>query len=311
LIVFLNYRHLTLKLLGEEKMDNYLIEFTNEMGRKELSKNTIEAYERDVNRFIEFLDQREEEPLRVDIVSVMAYVQSLKKEGKANSSIIRKLVAIRSFYKYLIKSGKITESPLINYEVPKNKRNVPEILTVEEINKFLETPDCSDFKGIRDKAMLELMYAAGIKVSELLSLRIFDINLKLSYIKCRGSKGKERIVPIGSFAVNCLEEYIQNRDKMSGDTSELLFCNLKGEKMTRQGFWKMVKSYASQAKIDKVINPYTLRHSFAVHLLQNGADMKSVQELLGHNTLSTTQIYSSISKQSKIVDVYKNAHPRA
>ncbi|MPM98941.1 Tyrosine recombinase XerD [bioreactor metagenome] len=241
----------------------------------------------------------------------MAYVQDLKKNRKANSSIIRNLVAIRSFYKYLIKSGKITESPLINYEVPKNKRNIPEILTVDEINKFLDTPDCSDYKGIRDKAMIELMYAAGIKVSELLSLRIFDINLKLSYIKCKGLKAKERIVPIGSFAVNCLEEYIQIRNKVNSSTSELLFCNLRGEKMTRQGFWKMIKGYATEAKIDKVINSYTLRHSFAVHLLQNGADMKAVQELLGHNTLSTTQIYSSISKQSKIVDIYKNAHPRA
>lgn len=292
-------------------MSNYLIDFVNEMGRKELSRNTIEAYKRDVNRFIKFLDQREEELLKIDMIPIMAYVQDLKKNRKANSSIIRNLVAIRSFYKYLIKSGKITESPLINYEVPKNKRNIPEILTVDEINKFLDTPDCSDYKGIRDKAMIELMYAAGIKVSELLSLRIFDINLKLSYIKCKGLKAKERIVPIGSFAVNCLEEYIQIRNKVNSSTSELLFCNLRGEKMTRQGFWKMIKGYATEAKIDKVINPYTLRHSFAVHLLQNGADMKAVQELLGHNTLSTTQIYSSISKQSKIVDIYKNAHPRA
>lgn len=285
-------------------MSNYLIDFVNEMGRKELSRNTIEAYKRDVNRFIKFLDQREEELLKIDIIPIMAYVQDLKKNRKANSSIIRNLVAIRSFYKYLIKSGKITESPLINYEVPKNKRNIPEILTVDEINKFLDTPDCRDYKGIRDKAMIELMYAAGIKVSELLSLRIFDINLKLSYIKCKGLKAKERIVPIGSFAVNCLEEYIQIRNKVNSSTSELLFCNLRGEKMTRQGFWKMIKGYATEAKIDKVINSYTLRHSFAVHLLQNGADMKVVQELLGHNTLSTTQIYSSISKQSKIVDIY-------
>ena len=292
-------------------MENYLIEFTKEMKKKELSKNTIEAYERDVNSFVGFLTQRKEDALEVDIVSIMAYVQNLKKDGKANSSIIRNLVSIRGFYKHLIKLGKISENPLTNYEVPKNKRNIPEILTVDEIDRFLSSPDCNDYKGIRDKAMLELMYATGIKVSELLNLRILDVNLKLSYIKCRSLKDKERIIPIGSFAVNCLEQYIQSRDKINRGNLELLFCNLKGEKMTRQGFWKMVKHYASQAKINKVINSYTLRHSFAVHLLQNGADMKSVQELLGHNTLSTTQIYSSISKQSKIVDVYKNAHPRA
>lgn len=292
-------------------MDNYLTGFTNELSKKGLSKNTIEAYGRDINSFGKFLSERKEDILEADIMSIMSYVQTLKKNGKANSSIIRNLVAIRSFYKYLIKLGKIIENPLINYEVPKNKRITPEVLTIEETNKILAIPDINEFKGIRDRAMLELMYAAGIKVSELLSLKIYDVNLKLAYIKCRNSKDKERIIPIGSFAVECLEQYIKSRANFNKGDLELLFCNLKGEKMTRQGFWKMVKYYAAQAKIDKVINSYTLRHSFAVHLLQNGADIKSVQELLGHNTLSTTQIYSSISKQSKIVDVYRNAHPRA
>lgn len=292
-------------------MDEYLIQFVENMTKKELSRNTIEAYKSDIKKFEEFLKQRDEDTIDIDMVSIMAYVQNLKKQGRANSSIIRSIVAIRSFYKYLMKIGKISDNPIINYEIPKTKRIVPEILTVEEVDRFLSTPDCNDYKGIRDKAMLELMYAAGIKVSELLNLAIFDVNLKLSYIKCRGTKDKERIIPIGTYAVNCLNEYLKIRHKVNGDNSELLFCNLRGEKMTRQGFWKIVKNYANEAGINKRINSYTLRHSFAVHLLQNGADMKSVQELLGHNTIATTQIYSSISKQSKIVDVYKSAHPRA
>ncbi|CAG7840947.1 recombinase XerD [Clostridium novyi B str. ATCC 27606] len=292
-------------------MEKFLSKYIEDMLKKELSKNTIEAYKRDLLKFAKFLNKRHENILESDMVSIMAYVQILKKERKADSSIIRSLVAIRNFYKFLIKTGENVDNPLINYEVPKNKRTLPEILTVDEVDKFLSSPDCSEYKGIRDKAMLELMYATGMKVSELLKITIFDINLKLSYIKCKGAKDKERIIPIGSYAVNCLNEYLKVRDKMNADNSELLFCNLRGGKMTRQGFWKIVKKYAKDANINKKIDSYTLRHSFAVHLLQNGADMKSVQELLGHNTIATTQIYSSISKKNKIVDVYKKAHPRA
>lgn len=292
-------------------MEKFLSKYIEDMLKKELSKNTIEAYKRDLLKFAKFLNKRHENILESDMVSIMAYVQILKKERKADSSIIRSLVAIRNFYKFLIKTGENVDNPLINYEVPKNKRTLPEILTVDEVDKFLSAPDCSEYKGIRDKAMLELMYATGMKVSELLKITIFDVNLKLSYIKCKGAKDKERIIPIGSYAVNCLNEYLKIRDKMNADNSELLFCNLRGGKMTRQGFWKIVKKYAKDANINKKIDSYTLRHSFAVHLLQNGADMKSVQELLGHNTIATTQIYSSISKKNKIVDVYKKAHPRA
>lgn len=292
-------------------MDKYLVQFIEDMRKRELSNNTVDAYKRDIKKFNDFLSKRKEDTIDVDIVSIMAYVQILKKEGRANSSIIRNLVSLRNFYKYLIKSGKIHDNPLVNYEVPKNKRNIPEILTVDEVDRFLAAPDCSNYKGVRDKTMLEIMYAAGIKVSELLNLSIFDVNVKLAYIKCKGTKNKERIIPIGTYAVNCLNEYLQIRGNMNLDNSNLLFFNLRGEKMTRQGFWKIVKSYAKEAKINKKINSYTLRHSFAVHLLENGADMKSVQELLGHNSIATTQIYFGICKQSKIVDVYKNAHPRA
>ncbi|QGU95166.1 site-specific tyrosine recombinase XerD [Clostridium bovifaecis] len=291
--------------------DKYLEEFIERMKKNELSKNTIDAYRRDASKFITFLNERDEDILNIDMVSIMAYVQALKKQGRANSSIIRNLVAVRSFYKHLIRVGKVNENPFFNYKVPKNKRSFPQILTISEVDRFLSIPDCNDNKGIRDKAMLELMYATGIKVSELLSLTIFDVNLKLSYIRCKGNNNKERIIPIGNYAVNCLREYIKIRDKLYTDNSGLLFSNLRGEKMTRQGFWKLVKSYAKKANIDKKIDSHTLRHSFAVHLLQNGADIKAVQELLGHNTIATTQIYSNVSRQNKIADIYKKAHPRA
>ncbi|MFU0823822.1 site-specific tyrosine recombinase XerD [Clostridium sp.] len=289
----------------------YLTEFIEKMKKNKLSSNTIDAYRRDVSKFLSFLNDRNDDVLKIDTLAIMSYVQVLKRQGKANSSIIRNLVAIRSFYKHLVNIGKINETPFFNYQIPKNKRIFPEILTVDEVDRFLATPNCTDYKGIRDKAMLELMYATGIKVSELLNLTVFDVNLKLSYIRCKKNSNKERIIPIGNYAVECIKNYIKIRDKLYTDNSELLFSNIRGGKMTRQGFWKIVRAYAKKAKINKKINSYTLRHSFAVHLLQNGADIKIVQELLGHNTMATTQIYASVYKQNKIADVYKKAHPRA
>jgi integrase/recombinase XerD len=195
--------------------------------------------------------------------------------------------------------------------MPKLKRNIPPILTVEEVDKLLQAPDLNTEKGIRDKAMLEVMYATGMKVSELLNITTFDVNLKLCYIKCNGSKNIERIIPIGSYAVNCLNEYLKIRPSLNIYNLDYLFLNLQSTKMTRQGFWKIVKYYAKLSGIKKEINSYTLRHSFAVHLLQNGADIRVVQELLGHRDMATTQIYSTICKKSKIVEVYKKTHPRA
>jgi integrase/recombinase XerD len=188
---------------------------------------------------------------------------------------------------------------------------VPEILTVKEVDKLLSSPDLSTDKGIRDKAMLEVMYAAGMKVMELLNLTIYDIDLKLSYIRCSNSRSKERIVPIGSVAVKYLKNYLRIRPELNLYNLDTLFLNLKGVKMSRQGFWKIVKYYAGESKIDKNINAFTLRHSFAVHLLENGADIKSVQELLGHKDLSATQVYSSVLKRNKIAEIYKKSHPRA
>lgn len=292
-------------------MDNFLLKYINDLERKNISKNTIDAYVRDIKKYCDFIKSRGENLQQTEKYSVMAYVQELQKEGKAVSSIVRNIVSLRNFYKYLMIKGIVNENPIVRYQLPKVKHNLPKVLTIEEIDRLLSLPDLSQNKGIRDKAMLEVMYAAGLKVSELLNLTIYDINLKLSYIKCKGSKDQERIVPIGSVAVKYLEDYLLIREKINIYNLDFLFLNLKGLQMTRQGFWKIVKYYSKQAGIDKTINSFTLRHSFAVHLLQNGADIKSIQELLGHKDLSATQIYSSISKKNKIAEIYKKSHPRA
>ncbi|EPY2271335.1 site-specific tyrosine recombinase XerD [Clostridium sporogenes] len=291
-------------------MKNIIEIYIKDLQKKNLSKNTLEAYRRDVEKFSEFVKSREEKILSVDTVTIMAFVQYLQRERRATSSIVRNIVSIRNFYKYLIKKNMVSEDPTLGYEIPKIERTIPKILSVEEVDKLLNSPDSSK-KGLRDKSMLELMYATGVKITELLNLNIYDINLKFNYIKCRGSKKRERIIPIGSYAVKCLKNYLEVRPAINVYNLDYLFLNLKGTQMTRQGFWKIIKFYAKEASIDKEIDSYTLRHSFAVHLLQNGADIKSVQELLGHKDLAATQIYSSISKKSKIAEVYKNAHPRA
>lgn len=292
-------------------MDEFLLRYINYLKSKNMSKNTLDAYKRDIDRFLKFILLRNEDLNGVDDISIMAFVQELHKNKKANSSIVRNIIAIRNFYKFLKKQGIINEDPVINYEIPKMERNMPQILTLEEVNKLLNSPDLTTEKGVRDKAMLEVMYATGVKVTELLNITTFDVNLKLSYIKCRGSKNKERIIPIGSYAVDCINNYLKIRSLLNIYNLEYLFLNLQSTKMTRQGFWKIIKQYAKIAGINKEITSYTLRHSFAVHLLQNGADIKSVQELLGHKDMAATQIYSSISRKSKIAEVYKKAHPRA
>lgn len=292
-------------------LESFLLGYAEQLEKKHMSKNTLDAYIRDINRFYNFIKKREGNLKEVEVVSIMAYVQYLQKEGKAISSIVRNIVSLRNFYKYLMVKRVINENPLLYYEIPKVKHNIPKVLTVDEVDKLLDSPDSTTYKGIRDKAMLEIMYAAGMKVMELLTLTIYDIDLKFSYIRCKSLKNKERLVPIGSVAVQYLKNYLDIRPQLNIYNLDTLFLNLRGAAMSRQGFWKIVKYYAKESKIDKDINAFTLRHSFAVHLLQNGADIKSVQELLGHKDLSATQIYSAVLKKNKIAEVYKKSHPRA
>jgi len=290
-------------------MENLLSRFIDDLTLKNKTKNTIEAYSRDIKKYIDYV--KDENLMDIDYVTIMAYTQELKKEGKSNSTINRNVIAIKSFYKYLIKNNVLDRNPFDRYDMVKVKRDIPDILTVEEVDKLLSIPDISTDKGIRDKTMLEVLYATGMKVSELLKISIDDINFRYAYIKCRGSKEKERIIPLGSYAIKSLEQYIKIRGNFTPSNNNYLFLNNKGQLMTRQGFWKIIKYYSKEANINKEINNNTLRHSFAVHLLQNGADIKSVQEMLGHSGMAVTQIYAGIVRKTKLAEVYKNAHPRA
>lgn len=291
----------------DEVINSYIKELKVE---KKLSKNTLESYGRDIRQFLEFLNENDIDFKNVKKSNIISYTIYLQKQGKAVSSISRSLASIRSFYHVLMKNNIVKTMPTMDIESPKIEKKIPEILTVEEVEKLLSIPKANSFKGARDKAMLELLYAAGIRVTELISLNMDDVNLELSYIKCNGTK--ERIIPIGKMALDSLALYIKNyrMEFQRKKDNEALFLNFHGERLTRQGFWKIIKYYSELAGIEKEITPHTLRHSFAAHLIQNGADLKSVQQMLGHSDISTTQIYADMVK-NRISDVYKKSHPRA
>ncbi|MBB6216652.1 integrase/recombinase XerD [Anaerosolibacter carboniphilus] len=280
---------------------------------KELSQNTLDSYKRDITQYISFLDERKIEDIQyTNKTTIITYLLYLQKNGKATSTISRNLASIRSFYQFLLNEKYIDRDPTINLESPKSEKKLPSVLSLKEVEVLLTQPDEGNEKGIRDKAMLELLYATGIRVSELVSLNYSDLNLDMGYIKCKTSNTKERIIPIGSMAKKAIERFIKEcRFSLVRDESEqALFVNYHGTRLTRQGFWKIIKMYTQKAKIGKKITPHTLRHSFATHLLQNGADLRSVQEMLGHSDISTTQIYTQITK-NKIKEVYNKTHPRA
>ncbi|WP_094546618.1 site-specific tyrosine recombinase XerD [Petroclostridium xylanilyticum] len=279
---------------------------------KGLSDNTLQSYRRDVQQYISYLKEMNISNIAgVNKTAVITYLLYLQKKGRATSTISRNLASIRSFYQYLNKINIVEQDPTQNLESPKVEKKLPQILSTQEVELLLEQPKCVDLKGYRDKAMLELLYATGIRVSELIYLDLEDINLEMGFIKC--NKGnKERIIPLGTIAVSALEDYINKARPMmiQNPNEKALFVNCNGRRLTRQGFWKIIKLYKNQAKINKEITPHTLRHSFAAHLLENGADLKSIQEMLGHSDISSTQIYAQLTK-NKIKEVYKKTHPRA
>lgn len=292
-------------------MDEVISRYVEELKvDKKLSKNTLESYSRDIKQFLDFLEISGFNYKNVKKSNVISYIIYLQKQGKAVSSISRSLASIRSFYHVLFKKQIVASIPTLDLESPKIEKKIPSILSIDEIEKLLSMPNASDYKGARDKAMLELLYATGIRVTELISLNIEDVNIELSYVKCSGSK--ERIIPIGKIANEALNVYIEHyRKSFSKEKDkEALFLNFHGERMTRQGFWKIIKHYAGMAGIEKEITPHTIRHSFAAHLIENGADLKSVQQMLGHTDISTTQVYADMIKK-RISDVYKKSHPRA
>ena len=287
-----------------DKYIDYLIEV------KKSSGNTISSYKRDLLKMCKYFDNNGIDEVReLNSTDLSTYIGTLDKQGMSSATISRNIASIKSFFMYLFKNKVVNEDCADKLKAPKIDKKVPEILSIEEINLLLNQPSDRSNKEIRDKAMLELLYATGLRVSELVSIKLEDVNLTLNYILCK-DQNKERVIPIENAAKYALENYIKNaRPDMCGE-SDLLFTNLKGEKMTRQGFWKLIKSYAKKAGIDKDITPHMIRHSFAAHLVTNGADLKAVQEMLGHSDISTTQIYLK-SRQSKIKHEYDRAHPRA
>ena len=243
--------------------------------------------------------------------NVTEYLAHMTQEGKSPATVTRGIASIKSFYAYMVLSGVMRANPAKEVSAAKVDRKVPEILTNKEVELFLEQPKCVDEKGYRDHAMLELLYATGIRVSELIGLDVSDVNLTVGFIRCRG-KEKERIIPLYQAAVKALQDYLRDiRPRIVASEEETaLFVNMNGERMSRQGFWKIIKYYQEKAEIEKEITPHTLRHSFAVHLLQNGADLRSIQEMLGHADISSTQIYAHVVKK-QLNDIYHKAHPRA
>lgn len=295
-------------------MDSNLHNFNGYLElEKELSYNTIESYNRDLKQFSNYLRENGVYDFaNVNKTLIITYLMGLQKSGKSVSTVSRNIASLRSFYQFLLNEGIISKDPTINLQSPKQEKKLPSILTPKEVEILLEQPNLDCSKGIRDKAMLELLYASGIRVSELIALNVDDVNLYMDYIISSKDTPNERVIPIGKMAVNYLGIYIEkHRINLIKDSEEKsLFVNYHGKRLTRQGFWKIVRGYTKQAKINKNITPHTLRHSFAAHLLQNGADLKSVQEMLGHADISTTQVYTLVTK-NKIKEVYKKAHPRA
>lgn len=290
-------------------LDQFLHYLTVEKG---LSDNTIEAYHHDVGRFLGYLREKEIQDFsRVDRVNLRAFLAGLRRQGLSTRSIARNQAALRTFFRFLLLEGKLESNPAEDLESPKTDRNLPEILTLREVEELLEQPDLKTPLGIRDRAMLETLYATGIRVSELTQLSIHQVNLEGGYALIYGKGSKERIVPLGSEAIQWITHYVQGvrTGLLRGKESPSLFLGRSGKGMSRQRFWKSLKGYGQKAGIRKRMSPHLLRHSFASHLLERGADLRSVQMLLGHADISTTQIYTHVTGE-RLKKVHKKYHPR-
>ena len=292
-----------------EKQIKLFLEFLKE--DKKLSDNTLQSYRRDIEQYENYINKNKLNYAKVTEEDIEQYMEYLKSEDKKKSTISRSLAAIRSFYQFLVRIKKIKKDPSKTIESPKVEKRVPNILTSQEVELLLEQPKDVDLKGTRDKAMLEFAYATGMRVTEIISLDLDDVNLEEGYVICR-DRNKTRNIPLGSMSLKALKEYIDEARTylIKDEDEEALFVNINGTRLTRQGFWKIVKYYKEQAHIAKDITPHVLRHSFATHLLQNGADLKAIQAMLGHSDISSTQIYMQF-QDPEIRSAYKKAHPRA
>lgn len=279
---------------------------------KKVSNNTLQSYKRDLEQYKSYLLTNDIKYNKVGEDEIKVYVKYLLEEqNKKASTISRMIASIRSFYQYEVKNKKVAKDPTENIQSPKIEKKAPCILTTKEVELLLEQPTDEDLKGIRDKAMLEFAYATGMRVTEIISLNVEDVNLEQEYVECKNGK-KIRDIPLGKMALSAIKEYINKaRDIMvKSDKEKALFVNMNGKRLTRQGFWKIIKYYQEQAHIDKDITPHTLRHSFATHLLQNGAELKAIQTMLGHSDISSTQVYMQFQNDG-LNNIYKKAHPRA
>lgn len=292
-----------------ELIEAFKAYLTNE---KKSSQNTISSYVRDLAQFERYLSSAASGQSldNVSTETIESYDSWLTGKGKSAATVTRSLASLKCFYGWMIASGQREDNPAASAKGMKVERKLPQILTSQEVELLLAQPQCIDPKGFRDHAMLELLYATGIRVSELISLNVEHLNLAAGFIRCQ-SRTKERVIPLYAGAVRALSDYVRNvRPQLAVEGERALFVNMNGERMSRQGFWKIIKSYQEKAGIKTDITPHTLRHSFAAHLLANGADLRSIQEMLGHSDISSTQIYTQLVNQ-KLKDVYNKAHPKA
>jgi integrase/recombinase XerD len=288
----------------KEKLDDFLSFIRYEKG---LSENTFLAYKNDIFNFIKFLNEHKIAEVTED--TIMDFIFALKNKNYSTLSIARMLVAVKNYYKFLVNEKVLSVSPYENMDSFKVRKKIPEVLTEKDIENLLNQPDTSTKEGIRDKAILELLYSAGIRVSELVNMELADINLDEKILRCFGKGKKERLVPIGDYVVEAIKNYLKIRQEISDKFSNFLFITRLGKKFTRAGIWKMIKMYAKKAGIIKNVYPHIFRHSFATHLLKGGADLRSVQEMLGHSDISTTQIYTHVDR-SHLKNIHKKFHPR-
>jgi integrase/recombinase XerD len=293
-----------------ELIDIFLNYLSVERG---LSRNTITSYAQDLKTFLDYLkDQQRIDSLdKTDKNQITSFLLKLKTEGLNANSIARKLAAIKTFYRFLVREKILRDDPTSLLESPKLWRRIPSTLSIQEIEALIAQPDLHKRRGIRDKAILEVLYATGMRVSELAGLKLEDVNLDVGFVRCLGKGNKERIVPLGRKAVTCLKRYITNARPyfLKRRSTDILFLTRLNKRISRQSIWKMIKRYAHQARIRKEIRPHILRHSFATHLIERGADLRSVQEMLGHSDISTTQVYTHINKD-RLKAIHRRFHPR-
>lgn len=281
---------------------------------KKLTENTISAYRRDLNTYTHYLKTQLNivTPAKIERPHIIQYLEMLREEGKATTSIARTISSIKSFHQFLYQEEYVSHDVSTHVETPKMERRLPRVLSQAEVEQLLNQPDLTTVTGLRNKAMLELLYATGIRVSELTQLNLNNLHVSVGFIQTIGKGNRERLVPVGQLATEAIENYLikARPELLKNKREEALFLNRLGGRLTRQGFWKIVKQLAVEANIKKNLSPHMLRHSFATHLLENGADLRSVQEMLGHADISTTQIYTHITNK-RLKDIYKEHHPRA